>query len=99
MHARGFALRWSRWNADDSWHRPVDLTQGGTMTQTAAKVRYLTTAELGQRINTPGETVRFWRHVGKGPRSVKFGRRVLYHIDDVEEWELTARESAGTGVA
>jgi hypothetical protein len=48
---------------------------------------YLTTDELAQRWRTSPESLRFHRHVGKGPRSVKFGRRVLYRVDDVESYE------------
>ena len=44
---------------------------------------YLTTEELATWLRTSPETVRFWRHVGKGPRSFKIGRRVLYARADV----------------
>lgn len=54
--------------------------------------RNLTTEEVADRFRTSAETVRFWRHVGKGPRSFKVGRRVLYALDDVERWEREARE-------
>lgn len=47
---------------------------------------YMTTAELAAMIKTPAETVRYWRHIGKGPRSFKLGRRVLYARADVEQW-------------
>lgn len=57
--------------------------------------RYLTTAEVAERLRTPVETVRYWRHVGKGPESWKCGRRVLYAVEDVEAWEAEAR-LAGT---
>ena len=45
---------------------------------------YLTTAEVVSLTQTPVETVRYWRHVGKGPASFKVGRRVLYARADVE---------------
>ncbi len=47
---------------------------------------YLTTAEVAELLRTPAETARFWRHVGKGPRWFKVGRRVLYRRSDVEAW-------------
>lgn len=53
---------------------------------------YLTTEEVAQRYRTSPETVRYWRHVGKGPASFKVGRRVLYAHDDVERWERDARK-------
>ncbi len=60
----------------------------------APEVKYLTTAELSVRTRTPVETIRYWRHLGtKGPRSVKYGRRVLYPIEDVEAWERQARNA------
>lgn len=58
---------------------------------------YITTQELAELIRTPVETVRYWRHVGKGPASFKpGGRRVLYARSDVEAWIETARK-AGVG--
>jgi excisionase family DNA binding protein len=44
---------------------------------------YLTTAEVAEVLRTPAETIRYWRHVGKGPKSFKLGRRVLYAEADV----------------
>jgi predicted DNA-binding transcriptional regulator AlpA len=48
--------------------------------------RYLTTAEVGEIVRAPSETVRYWRYCGKGPKSFKLGRRVLYAAEDVEAW-------------
>lgn len=56
--------------------------------------RYMTTAEVAETARAPVETVRYWRHIGKGPRSFKVGRRVLYAVEDVEAWIESAR-SAG----
>lgn len=55
--------------------------------------RYLTTEEVAEIMRTPAETVRYWRHVGKGPRSFKLGRRVLYASDDVEAFVAEARQA------
>jgi excisionase family DNA binding protein len=55
--------------------------------------RYLTTAEVAELLRAPVETVRFWRHVGRGPVSFKAGRRVLYAIEDVEAWISQAKAS------
>jgi excisionase family DNA binding protein len=46
----------------------------------------MTTAEVAELCRAPQETVRYWRHLGKGPRSFKIGRRVLYPIADVRAW-------------
>lgn len=55
-------------------------------------MEYLTTAELAQKLRTPAETCRYWRHIGKGPKSFKVGRRVLYAIEDVEAFIAEARQ-------
>lgn len=56
--------------------------------------QYLTTTEAAELLRTPAETLRYWRHVGKGPASFKLGRRVLYAVEDVERFVETARKEA-----
>jgi len=56
--------------------------------------KYLTTDEVAELLRTPVESVRYWRHVNKGPKSFKVGRRVLYALDDVEAFISEARQSA-----
>lgn len=46
----------------------------------------LNTPEVAVLTRTPAETLRYWRHIGKGPRSFKVGRRVLYKREDVQAW-------------
>ncbi len=60
---------------------------------TTAAPEYITTDELADRCRTSPETVRYWRHVGKGPASFKLGRRVLYAAVDVDAW-IKARRAA-----
>lgn len=48
-----------------------------------------TTAEVAQRYRAAESTVRYWRHIGYGPRWVKVRRRVLY-----SEAELARFDSA-----
>lgn len=48
--------------------------------------RFLTTAEVAQLLRQPESTVRYWRYLGKGPPSVKVGRRVLYPQDGLGKW-------------
>lgn len=55
--------------------------------------RYLTTAEVAELLRTSAETVRFWRHVGKGPKNFKIGRRVLYAVEDVDSFIDEARRA------
>lgn len=56
--------------------------------------QYLTTVEVAALVRTSPETVRYWRHVGRGPTSFKVGRRVLYAREDVERWLDQARLGA-----
>lgn len=56
------------------------------MTSLTTATQYLTTADVADLCRTSPETVRYWRHVSKGPRSFKAGRRVLYDERDVEKW-------------
>ena len=58
---------------------------------------YMTTGEVADKLRTSPETVRFWRHVGKGPRSFKVGRRVLYAAEDVEAFIAEARHTQAVG--
>lgn len=53
--------------------------------------RFMTGTDLASLCHTSPETVRYWRHVGKGPKSFKVGRRVLYAVEDVEAWLESAR--------
>jgi excisionase family DNA binding protein len=61
--------------------------------------KYLTTAELAELLRTPVETVRYWRHVCKGPESFKVGRRVLYAADDVDAFIENARRVKDGSIA
>lgn len=55
---------------------------------------YLTTEEVADLLRTSPESVRYWRHVGKGPRSFKVAKRVLYAREDVEAFIAEARGAA-----
>ncbi|MDP9094721.1 MAG: helix-turn-helix domain-containing protein [Actinomycetota bacterium] len=46
----------------------------------------LTTAEVVAITRAPASTVRYWRHVGMGPRSFRLGKRVVYRRRDVLAW-------------
>lgn len=48
--------------------------------------KYLTTEEVAELARTVPSTVRYWRHLGKGPKGVKRGRRVLYSESSVAAW-------------
>jgi hypothetical protein len=60
---------------------------------------YLTTAEVASRYRTAPSTVRYWRHIGYGPKGTKVGRRFLYPASAIEEFDhqlLAATASCGT---
>jgi prophage regulatory protein len=46
----------------------------------------LTAAELEERTGIPTATWRWWAHKGKGPPSVKVGRRRLWRWPVVQAW-------------
>ena len=62
-------------------------------------MEYLITEEVATKLRTSPETVRYWRHEGKGPRSFKVGRRVLYALEDVDAFITEARAGVGSGAA
>ena len=46
----------------------------------------LTITEAADLLRAPVATLRYWRHLGTGPRSFRLGRRVLYRTDDLHTW-------------
>ena len=46
----------------------------------------LTITEAAELLRAPVATLRYWRHLGTGPRSFRLGRRVLYRSADVRGW-------------
>lgn len=57
----------------------------------------LTIAEAAQLLRAPVATLRYWRHLGTGPRSFRLGRRVLYRRDDLRSWIDAQRRQADSG--
>jgi hypothetical protein len=51
------------------------------------QIRYLTTEDVALKYRTQPATVRYWRHIGYGPRGVRVGRRVLYPESEVERFD------------
>lgn len=48
---------------------------------------YQTTDEVARRYRTTPGTVRYWRHVGYGPKGVRVGRRVLYSAAELARFD------------
>ena len=46
----------------------------------------MTTEEVADFYRKPVATIRYWRNIGKGPKSAKIGARVAYRRGDVEAW-------------
>jgi len=54
----------------------------------------LTTTETAELLHVPVATLRWWRHVGTGPKSFKLGaRKVMYRRADVLDWLEAQYES------
>ncbi|KMK68600.1 AlpA family transcriptional regulator [Puniceibacterium sp. IMCC21224] len=47
----------------------------------------MTQQQLAARWQMSPRTLEQWRWLGKGPRFLKIGARVLYREEDVEAWE------------
>lgn len=66
-------------------------------TPTATAERLLTVPELAGWLNISPATLRYWRHVHRGPRSLSVGGTVRYRASDVEEWlEQGAKQGSPT---
>jgi predicted DNA-binding transcriptional regulator AlpA len=46
----------------------------------------LTLDQFAEMVNTPVNTVRYWRQSGYGPQSARIGRRVMYRRAEVAAW-------------
>lgn len=42
--------------------------------------------QVEREYGIPAATLRWYRHVGRGPKSFKIGRRIAYRREDVEAW-------------
>ena len=56
--------------------------------------RLLTVAEVAAWLNVSEGTIRYWRHIHRGPPSLTVGFAVRYRRAEVEEW-LAARGRRG----
>jgi hypothetical protein len=50
---------------------------------------YLLPAEAAARLRVKPATLATWRHKGGGPKYVKFGKKVLYPLAELEAWVKT----------
>ncbi|KQY13204.1 helix-turn-helix transcriptional regulator [Rhizobium sp. Root482] len=49
--------------------------------------KHLNQIDLAARWNISHRTLERWRWTGEGPRFVKLGGRVVYRLEDIEEYE------------
>lgn len=54
----------------------------------------LTIDEVAQRLREPVATIRYWRHLGRGPAFFKLGKRLVCTEEEVERYIHDAQERA-----
>ena len=55
--------------------------------------------DLAARLNISPRTLERWRWTGEGPAFLKIGGRVVYRLEDVEDFEQARRcESTAQGI-
>lgn len=65
----------------------------GEMSNPLAGKRWLTTDEVAEQIRVKSETLRYWRHVGKGPKGTRRGSRVFYEAAELARWLESEEDS------
>ena len=55
---------------------------------------HLTTEEAAARLRLSISTMKAWRASGSGPAYIKFGRKVLYPIAEMEKFEASCLQIA-----
>jgi hypothetical protein len=60
---------------------------------------YLTLPEVAEHYRTSEGTVRYWRHIGYGPKGVKLGTRVLYPRAEVQRFDRELAQQSGAVLA
>ena len=59
----------------------------------------LTIGEVAAIVRAPLATLRYWRHLGTGPRSFRLGRRVVYRVGDLRAWIDAHADASDAGAA
>lgn len=76
----------------------TDLSQHHNI-RTSANDELLTISEVAAIVRAPVATVRYWRHLGTGPRSFRLGRRVVYRVGDLQAWIDAQSRASNSGPA
>lgn len=61
---------------------------------TERESEYLTLPEVAEHYRTGEGTVRYWRHIGYGPKGVKLGTRVLYPRAEIRRFDAALAAAA-----
>jgi len=64
------------------------------MEVSGASINLLSECAVARLLGVSVNTVRRWRHLGRGPKHVKIGTAVRYKLEDVLAW-LESRASGG----
>lgn len=59
---------------------------------------YLTVDEVAKRYRTSPGNIRYWRHIGQGPKGVRVGARVLFPRAEVQRFDRELAEKAAAAV-
>lgn len=51
-----------------------------------SQFQLLTIEETAEQLRAPVSTLRYWRHMKKGPRAARIGGRLMYRQADLENW-------------
>jgi RNA polymerase sigma-70 factor (ECF subfamily) len=70
------------------------MATSGDLT-TGPRTRHLTQEELAERWRVSARSLERWRSEGTGPAFIKLAGRVLYRLQDVEQYESDQRRLAG----
>ncbi|MCE3232464.1 MAG: Helix-turn-helix domain protein [Rickettsiaceae bacterium] len=57
-------------------------------------IKHLHQSELATRWCVSGRTLERWRWLGRGPKYLKIGGRVVYRLEDIEAYEQEQRRSS-----
>lgn len=57
-------------------------------------IEYLTTEEVAARYRKAVGTIRYWRHIGFGPKGAKVGTTVLYSRAEIERFDREIADQA-----
>lgn len=54
----------------------------------------LNTVQAAEFLGVAENTLRYWRHFGRGPKSYNVGRTVRYDLDELKKWQDAQRANA-----